>query len=412
MIETPQSSIKPEQELARLTLETDSVKERMRRRSTLMSDRPSLGHIDSIPMLGPLTLAEHERIRVTDDVIVQSPTEGDNKFFDPLVRFDEPESERKDTNDNIEPDVEDITMHDNSSEATLVSRPDSDQVLLENPSEGQQQPVSDDKENMSPIKPSPSVTTSLPQNAEPLAPASPSKLNAQAGANEQSAAPQEVNTEPEPVKYEPPPGKPPPVPPRKPNQDPTTTLEEYARQQDVTEVMNHCIIQLSCAMRPRGYDKSGEQYDEVHDLFFGQQVVHVQPEKGPSPNVPFLNIITRVYHQPPNVYAAMDNEYDLQDAQDGTKAYTSVARLPPVLTIALDRVDWNQEAKRQEKLNHHVDVPETIYMDRYLESASDSDLLNRRQQTWEMKKELAALSVRRTFLEEKHVRQPINPIVL
>ena len=412
MIETPQSSIKPEQELARLTLETDSVKERMRRRSTLMSDRPSLGHIDSIPMLGPLTLAEHERIRVTDDVIVQSPTEGDNKFFDPLVRFDEPESERKDTNDNIEPDVEDITMHDNSSEATLVSRPDSDQVLLENPSEGQQQPVSDDKENMSPIKPSPSVTTSLPQNAEPLAPASPSKLNAQAGANEQSAAPQEVNTEPEPVKYEPPPGKPPPVPPRKPNQTPTTTLEEYARQQDVTEVMNHCIIQLSCAMRPRGYDKSGEQYDEVHDLFFGQQVVHVQPEKGPSPNVPFLNIITRVYHQPPNVYAAMDNEYDLQDAQDGTKAYTSVARLPPVLTIALDRVDWNQEAKRQEKLNHHVDVPETIYMDRYLESASDSDLLNRRQQTWEMKKELAALSVRRTFLEEKHVRQPINPIVL
>ncbi|KAI1613706.1 ubiquitin thiolesterase [Exophiala viscosa] len=402
MIETPQSSIKPEQELARLTLETESVKERMRRRSTLMSDRPSLGHIDSIPMLGPLTLAEHERVRVTDDVIVQSPTEGDNKFFDPLVRFEEPESKRKDNNDNIEPDVEDITMNDNSSEATLVSKPDSDQVLLENPSEGQQQPVSDDKENLSPIKPSPSVTTSLPHNVEPLAPASPSKLNAQAGANELSAVPQEVNTEPEPVKYEPPPGKPPPVPPRKPNQTPTTTLEEYARQQDVTEVMNHCIIQLSCAMRPRGYDKSGEQYDEVHDLFFGQQVVHVQPEKGPSPNVPFLNIITRVYHQPPDVYAAMDNEYDLQDAQDGTKAYTSVARLPPVLTIALDRVAWNQEAKRQEKLNYHVDVPETIYMDRYLESASDSDLMHRRQQTWEMKKELAALSVRRTFLEEKH----------
>jgi ubiquitin carboxyl-terminal hydrolase 25/28 len=262
---------------------------------------------------------------------------------------------------------------------------------------------------MSPFKPSTSGATNLLQNTEPLTPASPSKLNAQAGAFDQPVVPEEAETKQEPTKYEPPAGKPPPVPPRKPNQTTTTTLEEYARQQDVTEVMNHCIIQLSCAMRPRGYDQSGEQYDEVHDLFFGQQVVHIHPEKGPPTNVPFLNIITRVYHQPPDVYAAIDNEYDLQDAQDGTKAYTSVARLPPVLSIALDRVSWNQEAKRQEKLNYHVEVPETIYMDRYLESASDSDLMQRRQQTWEMKKELATLSARRAFLEEKHVRQRIIP---
>jgi ubiquitin carboxyl-terminal hydrolase 25/28 len=230
-------------------------------------------------------------------------------------------------------------------------------------------------------------------------------LNAQAGPSSATPASTADDTKTELVKYHPPPGKPPPVPPRKPMQNTTTTLEEYARQQDVTEVMNHCIIQLSCALRPTGYDKSGEQRDEVHDLFFGEQIVHTQPEKARPEPVPFLNIITRVYHRPTDVYAAIDNEYDLQDAQDGTTAYTSVATLPPVLSIALDRVSWNSELRRQEKLDHHVEVPETIYMDRYLESPSDTDLMQRRQQTWEMKKELATLSVRRSVLEEKHVRR-------
>ncbi len=400
MIETPHSSIKPEQELARLTLETESVKERMRRRSTLMSERPSLGHIDSLPMSGPLTLAEYEKSGIPDDAIVQSPT-GD-AIFDPLVDFDAATLDEK---DDAKTEEGDTTMHDNSSEATLVSKPDSDQVLAGYNAQEEQQSILDNKENLSPNKEAVSSQDSSAQTTNPLAPASPSELNAQSGALSQLTVSTETDTKQEVIKYEPPPGKPPPVPPRKPIQTATTTLEEYARQQDVTEVMNHCIIQLSCAMRPTGYDQNGEQLDEVHDLFFGQQIVHTQPEKEKPQPLPFLNIITRVYHQPSDVYAAIDNEYDLQDAQDGTKAYTSVVRLPPVLSVALDRVSWNQEAKRQEKLNHHVEVPETLYMDRYLESQGDTELMQRRQQTWEMKRELATLAARRSLLEEKHVSQ-------
>ncbi|KIX01528.1 uncharacterized protein Z518_09254 [Rhinocladiella mackenziei CBS 650.93] len=404
MIETPQSSIRPDQELARLTLETESVKEKMRRRSTLKSDRPSLGQIDNLPLLGPLTMAEYERNGMIDNAILQSPTDVDQAFGtlveDSVVKNETDGVKENATDDDH--DIDDTTMADNSSEATLVSKPDSEQGLPEGASKEEQLATLENKENLSPHKAATSPKATSGQTAEPLVPTSPSKLNPQTRALPSATAPAENDGKTEPVKYQPPPGKPPPVPPRKPIPNTTATLEEYARQQDVTEVMNHCILQLSCAMRPTGFDKSGEQRDEVHDLFFGQQTIHTQPQKAEPQPVPFLNIITRVYQQPIDVYAAIDNEFDIQDALDGTRAYTSVSRLPPVLSIALDRVSWNQEAKSQEKLNHHVEVPETIFMDRYLESASDSELMQRRQQTWEIKKELAALSTRRALLEETH----------
>jgi ubiquitin carboxyl-terminal hydrolase 25/28 len=393
MIQTPQSSIRPEQELARLTLETESVKEKMRRRSTLKSnERPSLGSIDNMPLLGPLPKDDSAPNGVTESTVVQSPA-ADDAVIDPLSTFD---ASRLDALSGAD-GVDDTTMNDNSSEITLVSRPDSEQNAAEGTNEQGQPTTADNKENVSPTKP-PAMIAVSPWTGQPLEPTPASKLNAQAPASDKAN-----NIDPELMRFAPPPGKPPPVPPRKPIQNPTTTLEEYARQQDVTEVMNHCIIQLSYAMRPTGFDKSGEQLDEIHDLFFGQQIVHSEPQKDPPVTLPFLNIITRVFQRPSDVYAAIDNEFDLQDAQSGAKAYTSIAGLPPVLSIALDRVSWNNEIKRQEKLNHHIDVPETIYMDRYLESPPESELMQRRQQTWEIKAELTSLIARRDELEEKYV---------
>ncbi|EHY59563.1 ubiquitin thiolesterase [Exophiala dermatitidis NIH/UT8656] len=406
MIETPQSSIRPDQELARLTLETESVKEKMRRRSTLKSsDRPSLGDLDSRYTLGPLTLAEYEKNDFGSGAIVQTPFQTDD-LSDPIGNVDLSNENQANVEETGQDETADIAMDDNSSEATLVSRADSNNVMSDAAIVPTKLSISDDKENQAPEAKATTSSQGASSTSEPLAPASPSRLNVQAGANATAPDSDQGVAKAEPVKYQPPPDKPPPVPPRRPMQTSTSTLEEYARQQDVTEVMNHCIIQLSCAMRPTGSDKSGEQEDEVHDLFFGKAIIHSRPEKESPQPVSFLNIITRVYHQPQDVYAAIDNEYDLQDAQDGTQSYTSIARLPPVLNIALDRVAWNQQAKRQEKLNHHVEVPETVYMDRYLESANDSELLQRRQQTWEIKKELAALCARRDVLEEKHVSKP------
>ena len=315
MIQTPQSSIKPEQELARLTLETAIVKEKLRRRSTLkLNERPSLGAIDHMPVLGPLPKDEPTTNGIADSAVVQSPT--NDAVVDPL---DVDASKIDATVDEVA--VDDTKMDDNSSDVTLVSKAGSEQAGKM--SDQGQPAVVDNKENVSPVKPSSWTAAASPWTGQPLEPTPTSKLKVQDQASSTNNADNAAGLDPALMRFAPPPGKPPPVPPRKPIQNPTTTLEEYARQQDVTEVLNHCIIQLSYAMRPTGFDNSGEQRDEVHDLFFGQQVVHTLPQKVPPVTLPFLNIITRVFQQPPDVYAAIDNEFDLQDAQNGAKTYTS-----------------------------------------------------------------------------------------
>lgn len=395
MIESPHSSIRPEQELARLTLESHNLKERMRRRSTLKSnERPSIGQTDDLAFFGPFTLDEYSRTG-TSNAVVQSPAENDGADpieTDPLI--------------SSGGQGENPKINDHSSEETLFSKSDSDQGVLDSNNLAGQRAILDDKENLSPSKlsTSPKNAHFQDQNLTPLGPTSPSKLNAQAGVLSLGTLSEESETKQEPVKYLPPPGKPPPIPPRKPIEDPTTTLEEYARQQDVTEVISHVLTSLSSAIRPTGFDKTGEQLDEVHDTFYGQLNRHTENDKGQSKSEQYRDIITRVSNQPADLYAAIDNEYDLQVGGAEKKGYTSLETLPPVLCIQLDRVIWNKEVNRQEKVNHHVEVPETIFMDRYLESAPDSELMKRRQQTWDLKVELQALSARRAVLERKHVR--------
>ena len=397
MIETPQSAIRPDKELARLTLETHTLKEK-RRRSTLLSDRPNLGHIGDQPILGPLPMPD-TLDGATDEAVLQSPKELEPATVD-LDELFASGTEKPLANEEMEQD--DASNKDNSSEATLVSRPGSvGTPVLEQTAEGQQA-ILDNKENLSPTKEVPALhTENHDLDTQPLRPASPSKINAQAGAlsnPENASASEEIKS---PIIYAPPPGKPPPVPPRKPIEPSIDILEEYARQQDVTEVVAHCLFQFSCAMRPTGVEKSGEQVDEIHDMFFGQNVSYVVGGKEPPSSVQFFNIITRVAKEPNDVYAALDTEYDRSIRDNDTSEFVSISKLPPVFSINLDRVVWDTQAKRAIKLNHHVQVPETIFLDRYLDSSSDSDLMDRRLHTWRLKSELSTLNDRRKILETK-----------
>ncbi|RMZ91876.1 hypothetical protein DV736_g914, partial [Chaetothyriales sp. CBS 134916] len=360
MIQTPKSAIRPEKELAKLTLETDNAKEKLRRRSTLAGERPNLDHLETQPI---------------DDL--QMP-------------------ERK---------VNGILQSNVLHEATLVSKPGSMTTPVteaDTLSANEYRTLLDNKENQSPtmLEESPKRGGSNSSHPAPLAPTSPSKINVQAGALAQEES-DELEPLPQPI-YAPPPGKPPPVPPRKLVEPTTDILEEYARQQDVTEVLSHCLFQLSGAIRPTGVDPSGEQEDEIHDMFFGQNVSHTVPEKEPPKAVQFYSIITRVANRPKDVYDAIDTEYDLSEREGGSQAFVSVSRLPPVISILLDRVAWDSDLKRPIKLNHHVEIPERIFLDRYLEAPADSDLFERRKQAWAWKRELIKLDKRRKVLETSY----------
>lgn len=395
MIETSNATIRPEKELARLTLETHGAKEKLRRRSTLMSDRPSLGHIDSQPIIGPLPRPEQsEATAIEDTVMVQSP----EKEEPPAMSMDGSLS----TSESL---VQVDGKSDNSSEATLVSRPGTPGTPI---TAEQQRELLDNKENLSPTKldTSPKRGDTEGEHPDPLAPVSPSKANAQAGALAlHEKAKDFAEQEPQPIeatpKYAPPPGKPPPVPPRKPLEPTTDILEEYARQQDVTEVIAHCLFQFSCAIRGTGVDSSGEQVDELHETFFGQNVSHTIPEKEVPKPIQFNSIITRVANKPKDVYEALDSELDLTDREGASKAFISISKLPPIFSLALDRVAWDKTAGRAMKQDDHVQVHEHIYLDRYLETPPDSDLMARRKQTWSMKSQLSELTARRDKLQAK-----------
>ena len=420
MISSPASAITPKQELARLTLESEEVIKKVKRGSTIGSaGRPSLGHIDSQPVQGPLLPPVAEGDGGNNEDVVMSPietggfeaiheaqTNGVTTTSDDVTGTNEAFSS---------PDLVDIKMtddDDNFSEATLVSRPTSpDAGILPEETPQQQKELLENKENLQ-TKEFENIrrSQSPDKHLAPLTEVSRSVLNSQAGVLLQQPEPV-VKPEREVEKYAAPPGKPPPVPPRPKQAIAMNAIEEYARQQDVTEVINHCLFQLSCAMRPLGTDQDGEQLDEIHNLFFGQVRYHDVPDKG-TKNVTelFSSIITRLYDQPKDIYDVLDTYFDLDEVDNGRMRFASIANTPPVIAVQLDRVIYDIPANTYRKLSHHVELKETIFLDRYLEDDDDSKLMERRKQTWGFKKDLREKENRRTELAQNKTRPDVHMV--
>ncbi len=417
MITSPQTSITPQQSLARLTLATSAVEEKIRRKSTIGSGgRPSLGHIDGLPLSGPIGPPLDGPTNVFDNEAVQSPTTLDGPdlkaqtdLFSARTEHERGMTESREGTENILMDDVDMkATNDNSSEATLVSTPSiEDEVMVDVSSMEEQEQILEDKENKENFAPTKGDETlegppSPEKDTLPLSETSPSRLNAQAGADAIASASSPPKSDQNEKPAIEPAGRPPPIPPRPAPQSSIPSLEEYARQQDVTEVLSHSLFQLSCAIKPTSVDKEGNQMDQVQDLFFGKTKTHLLPDD-PAHNTEdrFLSIIVRLVSRPHDIYAALDSYFDVDEIEGGSKRYTSISAPPPVFQIHLDRVGYDPVSKTAAKINHHVDLKETIYLDRYMETEIESPLMERRQQTWMWKKQLAAVNARREELTTK-----------
>lgn len=135
MITSPHSSVRPEQELARLTLISSTNEAAIRRRSTVSGTRPGgLGEINGLPVMGPLGPPQ-----------TTEAGEGDQTSKAP----EEPRPSKE------------VTASDIESEATLVSesaQPESQAPPADN-KENQPPPTADktivdaDNQPTSPVKP-------------------------------------------------------------------------------------------------------------------------------------------------------------------------------------------------------------------------------------------------------------------
>ncbi|KAF9883484.1 ubiquitin-specific protease ubp2 [Aspergillus nanangensis] len=349
MINSSESCVTPGQQLARLTLISPSNEAAIRRRSTISASRPAgtgLGEVDGMPVLGPLGPP-------------QSIVESGNR-------------------DTAATEIERLqrsTVSDVDSELTLVS---------DGPKNDPSATHHDDKENNPPTD---TVMTDVQEK--------PTSEAIESGSQPTEKTP-------------PPSSQPPPVPPRPTVQpDPERQLREEVEigaQQDVTEVINNVLFQSQCAIRPISLAPDGEQLDQVKDLFYGQAKSYILSGKGVrSKEEWWCDIKVDVATGSRDIYAAIDGAFDVQkvNVEDSVaEQYSAISKLPPVLQIQVQRVQFDPVKKRSFKSTHHLDLKDTIYLDRYMDT-QQPEILARRRQCWEWKKKLKLLEGRRNELLRK-----------
>ncbi len=399
MITAPKAEVAPEQELARLTLISSTNEESFRRMSVLSAHRPSLGEINGRPVIGPLlppqSLPNHKDTEMNGNATLEST---DVKDSIEAIESGGPNA------------MIDSIDRDDSSEDTLVEGPlagDDDTVMTEATGEDekeQQKLVFEDKENLPPSK-TPSVRTLSPETVlTPLGDTSPSRTNEQPRPlspikeMNQDQAETAVKTEAGP------PNRPPPFPPRPKSVDQKVIQEEIniGAQQDVTEVIANVLFQLQCAIKADCVDESGEQLDQIKKLFFGKQKSYTTNYEGSiRTKEEFISDIkVDVASGPRDIYAALDGAYDVQQVEVGggyEPQYTTISQLPPILQVHVQRAQFDPQEKKTYKSNHHLELKETIYMDRYMDS-TDPDLMQRRRECWIWKRLLDDLEKRKLEL--------------
>lgn len=404
MIASPKASVTPESELARLTLVSSEKAEMIRRQSMLSPTRPSLGEINGEPVLGPLG---PRPLEATEDTEMADQSSADDEGKKHLRN---------------KPGLE----GDSSSDVTLVDGPiaaDSDAMLVDENDKSVQRTIFEEKENLPPTKEY--AKESSPEvELIPLGETSPSRMNEQAGPSSPTKGHAKVTMDltgddtdsPKTARESPdgksksaaatPPKRSPPLPPR-PKQIETglsNALQEaeVGAQQDVTEVIANFLFQLQCAIKADSVDESGEQIDRVKQLFFGKQKSYTTDSKGQTRTKEeyMSDIKVDVASGPRDIYDALDGAYDVQNVEVGggvEPQYTSISQLPPVLQVHVQRSLYDREKKAAFKSTNHLELADTIYMDRYMDS-EDADLLERRRQCWQWKDDVLIFEKRKAQL--------------
>ncbi|KAK2737240.1 ubiquitin-specific protease ubp2 [Myotisia sp. PD_48] len=347
MITSPNSFVTPSQELARLTLLSSSGEAAIRRKSLSTHKSTELGEINGRPVQGPVM--PFTPIGPVGGPLTPPPDEEIAATIEDSTPIQVDESHEADATTSTTPQTE-VAASDSSS-------------------------VAPREENAEPAKEHDDMDIDMSQLPE---------LEASA------------------------PERPPPVPPRPaPRVDSEQLIREEVElgaQQDVTEVINNVLFQAQCAIKPTTVDENGNQMDIVMDLFYGTTKSYITATKGVrSKNELWSDIKVDVATGSRDIYAALDGAFDRQNVHvDGADAeqYGAISKLPPVLQIQVQRVQFDQVKKTSFKSVHHLDLKEVIYLDRYMDATGNDSLGldRRRREQWAWKDEWHKLVARRAEL--------------
>ncbi|KAI6154054.1 hypothetical protein BKA82DRAFT_4097016 [Pisolithus tinctorius] len=173
--------------------------------------------------------------------------------------------------------------------------------------------------------------------------------------------------------------KKPPLPARKPAAN-SESVMLFGKQHDVAECMDNCMFQIEIALLK--FDDMSDAHDKgsiVKRLFYGKlrQRISVLPDQRRSrlsvheKQDLFSHLPVNVIDSGIDIYDGLSSYFDDTVEFEGSKARmeVSLVELPPLLQIQLQRVQFNRETLQPYKSQVYVRFGETIYMDRFLDTA-------------------------------------------
>ena len=150
-------------------------------------------------------------------------------------------------------------------------------------------------------------------------------------------------------------------------------------------------------------------------LFYGKTKSYISAKGGVrSKEERWCDIKVDVATGSRDIYSAIDGAFDVQKINvDNSVAeqFGSISKLPPVLQIQVQRVQFDPIKKRSFKSTHHLELLDTIYLDRYMDTDLH-DIISRRRQCWEWKDSLKVLEARRAELLRQNVFPQRNSVSL
>lgn len=180
-------------------------------------------------------------------------------------------------------------------------------------------------------------------------------------------------------------------------------------QQDVTECIENVLFQTECAFNATGVDEDGEQLDLIKELFYGttKQVIEdpTSGQIGESKTERFSMLIVNMEDKPQDIYDVMGTYFDDELVELGKKEcirHLTVTKLPPILQIQIQRVQFNKVTKQVYKSKAPVYLLDTIYLDRYLDT-TDPVVLQKRKEIAEWKIQIAKLKKKLESMDKKLV---------
>ncbi|KAF8581701.1 cysteine proteinase [Ramaria rubella] len=181
--------------------------------------------------------------------------------------------------------------------------------------------------------------------------------------------------------------KPPPLPPRRKPDVNTESVMMFGKQHDVAECMDNCMFQIETGLL-RFDDMVGTDKDKisvVKRLFYGtirQRISLLLDPGGRGSSIhekedAFSHLPVNVSEESFDIYDGLSGYFDDTVDFEGKKAKmeVSLVDLPPMLQIQLQRVQFNRETLQPYKSHAYVRFDETLYVDRFLDSADPAKRL-------------------------------------